>query len=378
MAALATTAALRATIALPLLPEVGNRRAKDAIAYFGSAEEAMAASKEDWMAGGHMSLLQGQVLQDAKAEVLRRADEELAFIDSHNIQPFYFEDEAYPYRLAECPDCPLLLYGLGALAPNKGKMLSVVGTRMPTDMGRQLCHDLVVDLAKKVPDLTIISGLAYGIDVTAHMAALEAGIPTIIIPGHGLDKIYPHQHREVARQALFKGGILTEYMSKTEPLPPNFVARNRIIAGMADAVVVVESKAKGGSLITANMALDYGRELFAFPGRPRMVSSAGCNALIRDSKAMLIEGADDVIAAMNWQPRGSQVVETTLDQMFLELAPEEEAVMNLLRTAENGMHANSLVSELKMPYLPLLNLLQQMSLRGLLKALPGGMYRALC
>lgn len=364
-------------IALPLLPEVGNQRAKEAIRTFGSAHDALFASAQDWMDVAGASKQQATDIVASREQAVTRAEKELTFIEKNRLSTLYYEDDNYPYRLAECPDCPLLLYGMGNMHYNEGKVVSVVGTRMPSDYGKELCYRLVRDLAAKVPKLTIVSGLAFGIDVTAHKAALDAGISTIIVPGHGLDRIYPHQHRDIARQALVNGGILTEYMSHTEPLPQNFVARNRIVAGLADAVVVVESKIKGGSLITANMAIDYGRDLFAFPGRPGTVQSAGCNALIKHDEAALIENADDLIAAMRWSRKPQQAVQTTLDNLFEQLQPEEQMIMDMLRKNPDGVHTNVLVMESKMPYMPLTALLRQMSARGLVKQLPGGMYRAL-
>ena len=357
------SAALRAVMALPLLPGVGLRHAKDLIRHYGSAEAA----------------LENDHSLEGVREALSRADRELEFIEKHHLQTYYYEDDDYPQRLSQCPDCPLLLYGKGNLRPNDGKFVSVVGTRNPSDRGKQLCRELIQELAKKVPDVTIVSGLAYGIDVTAHKAALEAGLPTIIIPGHGLDRIYPSLHRQVAVEALEKGGILTEYMSETEPHGPNFVARNRIIAGMADAVVVVESRLKGGSLITADIAFSYNRDLFAFPGRPGDQNAAGCNWLIKTDQARLIECADDLITAMRWQPKnqGDDAYQTTLDQLFIELAPEEQALMDILHQNEDGIHVNTLVTETHMPYAATSALLFQMELRGLVRSLPGGLYRAI-
>lgn len=356
------TAALRAIMALPLLPGVGLRHAKELIRHYGSAQAAI--ENDHSLEGIH--------------EAMQRVDRELLFIDKHHLQTYYFEDEDYPQRLAQCPDCPLLLFGKGNIRPNDGKFVSIVGTRQPSDRGKQLCRELVLDLAAKVPDVTIVSGLAYGIDVTAHRAAIEAGLPTLIIPGHGLDRIYPAMHRQVAIQALEKGGILTEYMSETEPHGPNFVARNRIIAGMADAVIVVESRLKGGSLITADIAFSYNRDLFAFPGRPSDQNSAGCNWLIKNDQARLIECADDLIRAMRWQPMqaGDDGYQTVLDQLFIDLAPEEQALMDILHQNEEGIHVNSLVTETHMPYAATSALLFQMELRGLVRSLPGGLYRA--
>lgn len=371
--------ALRAQIALPLLPDVGLRRAKDLIRFFGSAERALAADRNEWMTTvPNVKPAFVDAIIDARQEVLAKANKELDFIDKHQIQTCYFEDDDYPARLAECPDAPLLLFGKGNIRPNDGKFVAVVGTRSPSERGKQICHDFIGELAAKVPDVTIVSGLAYGIDVTAHRAALEFGLPTIIVPGHGLDRIYPSIHRQVAVRALENGGILTEYMSGTEPMGPNFVARNRIIAGLADAIVVVESKDKGGSLITADMAFSYGRDLFAFPGRPSDPLSAGCNRLIKNMQASLIENADDLIAAMRWTPKTQdEGYQLAIDQLFVDLAPEEQAIMEILHQNEEGIHVNSIVMELKMPYAPTSALLMQMELKGLVKSLPGSFYRAL-
>lgn len=197
----------------------------------------------------------GDMITNAAME---HARQELQFIDKHHISTYFYKDDNYPYRLANCVDAPLVLYSKGNVNMNAKHMVSVVGTRHPSERGKDWCRRLVLDLANQLPDLTIVSGLAYGIDVVAHRAAIEAGIPTIIVPAHGLDRIYPSVHRNVAVKALEQGGIVTEYTCGTEPERFNFVARNRIVAGLADALVVVESKNKGGSLITADMAIDYG------------------------------------------------------------------------------------------------------------------------
>ena len=251
-------------------------------------------------------------------EAMLHAQKELEFIKKHNIRLYYYKDTNYPYRLAQCVDAPLLLYGKGNIDVNPQHAVSVVGTRMPSERGKDWCKRFVLDLAAQVPNLTIISGLAYGIDVIAHRAAIEAGIPTIIIPAHGLDRVYPAVHRNVAVQSLDKGGILTEYTTGTEPERFNFVARNRIVAGMADAVVVVESKARGGSLITAQMAQDYNRDIFTVPGRPDDVCSAGCNQLIKQQKAQLIENAADLLSAMCWEEQTKQPRQTTMMEMLYD------------------------------------------------------------
>jgi DNA processing protein len=308
-------------------------------------------------------------------EAMAFATKELAFIKKHDIGLYYYKDANYPYRLAQCVDAPLLMYAKGNVHVDTKHVVSIVGTRMPSERGKDWCRRLVLDLAAKVPDLTIVSGLAYGIDVVAHKAALEAGIPTVIIPAHGLDRIYPAVHRQVAVQTLEKGGILTEYACDTEPERFNFVARNRIVAGLADAIVVVESKKKGGSLITADMAIDYGRDVFAMPGRLDDVCSAGCNDLIKRNRAQLIENADDLIAAMQWEEVKREVVQTTMVEMLANLSPTQERLVALLREAEDGLHINQIVMETQLSYGTVSAELVMLELEDIVKSMPGGMWR---
>ena len=308
-------------------------------------------------------------------EAMVFAERELAFVEKHGIQLYYYKDANYPYRLAQCVDAPLLMYAKGNVNVDTKHVVSVVGTRIPSERGKDWCRRLVLDLAAKVPDLTIISGLAYGIDVVAHKAALEAGVPTVIIPAHGLDRIYPAVHRQVAVQALDKGGILTEYACGTEPERFNFVARNRIVAGLADALVVVESKKKGGSLITAEMAIDYGRDVFAMPGRLDDVCSAGCNDLIKRNKAQLIETADVLIEAMLWEEVKREVVQTTMVEMLANLSPTQERLVALLREAEGGLHINQIVMETELSYGTVSAELVMLELEDIVKSMPGGMWR---
>jgi DNA processing protein len=222
-----------------------------------------------------------------------------------------------------------------------------------------------------------VSGGAYGIDITAHRTAIKEGIPTIIVPAHGLDRIYPYNHRPEAVASLEHGGLLTEFPSETEPIAAYFVQRNRIVAGLADAVVVVESRERGGSLITAQMAADYSRDLFAFPGRPSDPSSLGCNQLINRHKAQLIDGAEDLIAAMGWKTRTevSQPVQTQLIGLMDDLTPTQQTILTKLQEAEEGMHINLLVMELELPYSDVSSDLMLLELQGLVRSLPGGIYR---
>ena len=251
-----------------------------------------------------------------------------------------------------------------------------MGTRRPTERGKELTAALVRDLADRLEHVTIVSGGAYGIDIAAHRAALEAGIPTIIVPAHGLDRIYPITHRPEAVASLAKGGLLTEYPSGTEPIQSNFVRRNRIVAGLADAVVVVESHARGGSLITARMANDYGKPIFAFPGRPNDPASEGCNDLIRGGRARLITGADHLIEAMEWKTRksASEGMQTSLIGLMDNLTKEQQIILAKLQEAEEGMHINLIVMETGLAYGEVASELTMLEIEGLVRALPGGIY----
>ena len=348
-------------IALSIVLRNSSRNGHALIDMYGSATLAIAQRPD---------IFEGKI---AQARCL--AEKEVKFIEKHKIRPYFYKDDNYPYRLANCVDAPLILYAKGNVNVNPKHALSVVGTRMPTERGKDLCRRMILDMAASVSDLAIISGLAYGIDVIAHKAALEAGIPTIIIPAHGLDRIYPSVHRSVAVQSLESGGILTEYTTGTTPERFNFVARNRIIAGMADAILVVESKLKGGSLITAEMGVDYGRDVFAMPGRVDDAISAGCNDLIKRNKAQLVESADDLISAMQWQRENKEPIQTQLLEMMLEVTPSQQLLINLLRESEEGMHINQLVLETQLAYNVVSSELILLELNDVVKSMPGGMWR---
>lgn len=365
---------LRYVVALQLLPEVGLRTAKALIEYFGDAQSVFTVSQDDLSAIPNIRKDAVIKLMSGRQAALARADKEVDFIEKNAIETLYFQDDDYPYRLRECIDAPIVLFRKGNFQVNEGKYLAIVGTRMPTDNGKQICKDIVAELAQRVNELTIVSGLAYGIDVTAHKAAIDAGIPTIIIPGHGLDRIYPYANRQVAVDATCNnGGILTEYISGTQPDRQNFIARNRIIAGLCDATLVVESKTKGGSLITADMANGYSREVFAIPGRISDPSSAGCNKLIKRHQALLVESADDIIDAMQWESKKTEPVQT---EIFLDLTDDEAQILDMLRKTEDGLHVNIIVMETEKPYSLITATLMMMELKGLVRSLPGSIYKA--
>lgn len=311
--------------------------------------------------------------EDGKEDALEKAKREVEFIHKHQIGVLTQQDAGYPARLKETPDAPYLIFTKGKINFNEGKFLSVVGTRSATEQGKDITRQIVLELARKVPHLTIVSGLAYGIDVASHKAALEAGISTIAVLGHGLDRIYPTVHRSIAVETLKMGGLVTEYPSGTEPDGWNFVARDRIIAALSDATLVVESKARGGSLITASLAMDYNRDVFAVPGRVWDTNAAGCNQLIRDQRAMLVTGADDIVSAMHW--------ESVPVQTELELADEDETLeplalrlLQFIREEEADVHINQLVEEMGEEYQQVVTQLVGLELQGRVRAIPGGYY----
>ena len=347
-------------IALSFLYRSRLRGALALVGHYGSAQEAWRHLDEPGM-----------------TEAMARAGQECEWINEHDIRVWTLTDEDYPYRLSQCPDRPLVLYGKGNLHPSDGHIVSIVGTRRPTENGKDLTAALVRDLHERLDSLTIVPGGAYGIDITAHRAAIELGVPTIIVPAHGLDRIYPYQHRREAVASLAQGGLLTEFPSGTEPFAANFVQRNRIVAGLADAVVVVESREKGGSLITARMASDYDRELFAFPGRPADLSSVGCNNLIKRQQAQLITSAEDLIDSMGWTTKDTprQAVQTRMFDLMEDVTPAQRTILEKLQEAEDGMHINHIVMETALPYSDVASDLMMLEMSSLVRSLPGGFYR---
>lgn len=306
--------------------------------------------------------------------IIERAKREMDFICAKGIKLISIGSDDYPCRLSECDDAPIVLYSLGNANLNAPHIVSVVGTRHATDYGKELCKHFITDLARMLPDTLIVSGLAYGIDVCAHKAALETGLPTVGVLAHGLDRIYPQTHRNIAKEMLANGGLLTEFMSETNSLPAYFVQRNRIVAGIADATVVVESASSGGSLITASLAQSYARDCFAFPGRVSDQYSCGCNELISRNKAALITSAYDLVEAMNWtisKPRKKKVE----PELFPELSEQESRLIQLLRSNSDGMQINQIVVALNIPINNIMSLLFELEMKGLVKAVAGGLYR---
>ena len=312
--------------------------------------------------------------------ILPFAERELQYDEQNNIEVLCLNDVNYPQRLRECPDAPLVLYKRGNVNLNKQHTLDIIGTRNCTQYGRDLIRVFIRELKSICPDALVFSGLAYGIDICAHRESLANNIETVGVVAHGLDMVYPRMHTGTAKEMCEKGGgIITEYTTNTQPMPKNFVQRNRIVAGCTDATLLVESANKGGGLITCSIARSYNREVFAFPGSIGAEYSEGCNHLIRDNVASLVTSAYDFVKAMNWdndikiekaQKRG---IERTL---FPNLDSEEQTVVEALQQ-QNDQQINMLSVRTNLPMARLMALLFELEMKGIIKTMAGGCYHLL-
>ncbi len=309
-------------IALTKLPQVGDITAKKLLNEFGDAKAIFSAkSKALTAAGFNKPVVQSLKKNSALAE----AEKELKFIEKNKIQTIFYTDNDYPYRLKFCDDSPILLYYRGNINLNYSRIISIVGTRKITDYGKWICRKIIEELANY--QVLIVSGLAYGIDTAAHEAALEFNLPTIGVTAHGHDILYPASNKKLAAKMIENGGVLTEFTSGSKPDRENFPKRNRIIAGLSDATLVIEAGSKGGALITADIANSYSRDVFAIPGRVNDLMSEGCNNLIRTNRAMSIQKAEHIVSAMNWdlsKPKNKQT------KLFNELSEDEMIIAKLL------------------------------------------------
>ena len=305
------------------------------------------------------------------SEAFRRAEQELTFCEKNHIRCLTLNDEGYPGRLRECDDAPLALFYRGNADLNALHVINMVGTRHATPYGQDICTRFLADLSVLCPNALIVSGLAYGIDIHAHRAALQNHFKTIGVLAHGLDRIYPAEHRKTAVSMLEQGGLLTEFTSGTNPDRQNFVKRNRIVAGMSDATVVIESAAKGGALITAELAESYHRDCFAFPGRCNDEYSIGCNNLIRKNQAVLITSAEDLVKAMGWES-SPKTEKTVQRELFPDLSEEEERIVKRLGKMPEGLQINTLVIDTNIPVNRMSALLFELEMKGVIRALAGG------
>ena len=299
------------------------------------------------------------------------AEKELAFIEKYKIEPLFIGDENYPKRLLNCYDPPTLLYYRGNADLNSSKIVAIVGSRMHTEYGKTITEKLVEDLSST--NVLVVSGLAYGIDYLAHKAALKNNMKTVGVLAHGLDKIYPSDHLNTAKEMVQHGGLLTEFMSKTKPDKHNFPSRNRIVAGMSDATIVVETDIKGGSMITAELANGYNKDVFAFPGKTTDKKSNGCNHLIKNNKAILLTDAKQLLETMGWQEKKKKEPKKTRE-LFIELTEEEKIIINILNNAETiSIDDINLLSGLSSSSVAVAIL--NLEMQNVIQSLPGKMYR---
>lgn len=359
-------------IALSLVEGIGPTRAERLFERFSSAEEVLQQSPREISDICEINVNMATVIVSQFSQAIKTAVEEFYYTESRGVKTLFFTDPDYPFRLRECAGFPLVLYYKGEADFNNRKYVSIVGTRRATEYGKRLCAKFVEDLAAYSKDIVILSGLAYGIDITAHRAALESGLKTYGIIGSGFNNFYPAEHINTARDMVESGGgVITELTRNWAPLPENFAKRNRIIAGMGDATVVVESALNGGSLITAKQALSYGRDLYAFPGRVGERLSAGCNNYIKYEKAHLIENADDFLYFMGWN-NNTLGRSKDIPLEYLNLSADETTIYETLEK-EKKVHRDTL--ELYFGgKLDISTILLNLEIKGVVEHLPGNFY----
>lgn len=357
-------------IAITKVPKVGPITTKNLVSYCGGAQAVFEARPKELL---KIPGIGKMVLENLRhPNIFEEAEKELEFIEKNDVQCLFYTDEKYPQRLKHFNDSPALLYFKGNAELNHHRIISIIGTRKPSPHGKTICEELVEELATY--NVLIISGLAYGIDVTAHKKSVSLNIPTVGVLGHGLNMMYPAEHQRVAQSMIDNGGILTEYTHRKGPDREHFPMRNRIVAGMCDALIVVETKQKGGSMITADLANGYNKDVFAIPGRARDKKFGGCNLLIKNHKALLIESADDVVNIMRWeQVEKSKNIQK---QLFVELSDQEKSVIDILKN-ENEVSIDKLSYASKLQPSIISSLLLELEFKGLVKTLPGKRYMLL-
>jgi DNA processing protein len=361
---------LKHKIALGLIPRIGDINARKLVSHLGNVEAVFHEPYRNLVKIPGIGSGLAKYISDRT--YLEIAEKEAEYVTKNRIRTFFYLDNDYPFRLRQCDDSPVVFFFKGTSDLNSPKILSVVGTRSATPRGRELCEKIIGGLAVGHPDLVIVSGLAYGIDIASHKAALSNNLQTIGVLGHGFKTIYPSIHRSTAEAMVSNGGLLSDFLSDALPERNNFIKRNRIIAGIADATLIVESGIKGGALITADIANSYNRDVLAVPGRPGDQWSAGCNSLIKSNKAALAENSDDIEYLLDWKSEKSKPsVQRTL---FSELDETEKSVFEFL-SAESELTIDSICRSLNIPVYKLSAILLQMEFKGLIKCYPGNLYR---
>ncbi len=359
-------------IALSLIPGIGSITAKSLIAYLGSAEEVLKSKEKTLrLVPGIGTILAKNIF---RSKLMSRASQEVEFMQKNGIKALFYLDADYPQRLKACADAPIVLYVKGNPPLNEGKTISLVGTRSATEYGKRMVDQLIGALVEKGYRIVIVSGLAYGIDIHAHKSALRNGLPTVAVLAHGLETIYPSLHAGVAREMIENGGgLVSDFMSFSKIERTNFLRRNRIIAGLSDATIVVESAKKGGALVTADIANSYNRDVFAFPGRVGDVYAEGCHFLIKSNRAALIESLLDLEYVMNWSATKSRP-DAIQPCLFYEFNEEEKKITDLLR--ENGPTAIDLICiKTALPMSKVSPTLLNLEFAGILVGLPGKVFQ---
>lgn len=360
-------------IAIKLLDGIGDIHAKRLIAYCGGLEGVFKEKKQSLeKIPGISPILANTINEQLKSkELWNRVQEEIEFCENYSVHVLSFLDDAYPYRLKHCEDGPVTLFALGNIPFNNSHILSIVGTRNATFYGREFCQKVISDFKKNNLNILIVSGLAFGIDISAHKAALEFGLPTVGVVAHGLDTIYPAAHKKYAQKMVENGGIVTDFLTKSIPDKGNFVKRNRIIAGLADATLVVESKKDGGAMITADLAFSYNRDVLALPGRNSDIYSEGTNFLIKSNKAALVESAEDICKILGWTYNQPDI-QTSLP-LNVNFNEDEKQIINILKEqGETTIDIIALTSQMPVSKVSV-NLLN-LEFNGIVKSLPGKVY----
>ncbi len=358
-------------VGLTFIKNIGSSLARSLVSYFGDAETAFNAPLHKWkkVPGIGEKTIENLDLDAA----LKRAGQELEFARKNNIDIIFYADSRYPKRLKNCHDAPILLYSKGNANLNSQRIISIVGTRNATDYGKQLCRALIEDLQQH--NVLVVSGLALGIDVAAHKDCLKLNVPTLGVLGHGLDRIYPSQNKLVADKMVENGGLLTEYPSGTIPGRENFPQRNRIVAGIADATIVIEASIKGGALITAEIANSYNRDVFAFPGRITDEFSEGCNFLIRNNKAALLTCAADLAYILGWEKLDDSKPQIEQLMLPIDMSTDERLIFNIIQEHKVAIAIDDLTIKTNMATSLLAMNLLNMEMQGYIRSLPGKMYK---
>lgn len=357
-------------LALTQVPHIGHVHAKILVQQFGSAKAIFKTRPEQLEKTEGIGTVRARSIQSFNG--FEEAEKEVAFIEKYRIRTLFLSDKDYPQRLLHCYDPPTLLFYHGQANLNASRIVAVIGTRNNTEYGKAITEKLIKELS--VWQVLVVSGLAFGIDALAHKSALKNGLPTVGVLGHGLDVLYPPEHISLARNMVRdQGGLLTEFRSGTKPDKHHFPTRNRIVAGMSDAIIVVETGCKGGSMITAELGNGYNKDVFAFPGKTTDAKSAGCNQLIKNNKAMLLTGAEDLASLMGWE---DAVVVNRQQQrkIFPELTATEEIIVNILREKE-PMHIDELHTRCALSSSAIAAAMLNLEIRHVVQSLPGKMFR---